>query len=1000
MANSVTVTTEKAVLNLLSPSFLPNKGYAGWSPILAVVTDGTRKVLEVTDWTGGEGTKPTTGYVGADGIEADIADAVDLASGITIANGTITNVMVNASAAIEQSKILNLVSNLAAKAEATDLTSHTSNVSNPHGVTKAQVGLSAVDNTPDTGKPVSSAQQTALDLKADATDIPDIASQAEAEAGTENTKMMTPLRTAQAIADQAGTGDVSSVNGQTGAVVLDAGDIAEVTDKRYMTDAQETKLDGVASGATANATNAQLRDTDTHTDGTVNKVYTAVEKAKLAGISSGATQNSSDSQLRNTDTHTDGVTNKVFSATEKTKLAAIEAGAQVNPAVASEAEAYAGANNTKIMTPLRVAQAIAVFGDSSGGGASVSGQSLRRTVTQASHGFSAEQVVYDNNGTWALAKADAYATAKATGVIESVTDANTFVVVFEGEIAITLTANKQYYLSDATAGLLVVEGGEPTSETSFLVPVLQTSTTAKGYVDVGEPLSLGKIPITALADIDTDNTLSANSNNKIPTQRAVKEYTDSVAGGVPTGMIAMFSRAGIASLPSGWTECDGNNGTTDEADVGSQALVIKHGGTVATPELSSTLDTDGFTRNITLASDTSGVVIKYTTNGDTPSRSVGTTYSSPFSVGTSTTVKAIAYRTPSNPTLTMLDSAVLSELVAVTPIIPTAEITPTGDELILIGSEALEIGGGGSTGILLAMSGGAVTATYDRVNTAGNIVCTLSRVIDTDETPANGVTYTQPTNGIQASASGVDVASFADLTVDNQSLVADSSSSGGGGSTPAVIAVAHTGGSANTVTSAPFNCLGANTIVAICHIYGGDTSVPVPSTPTDTEGNTYILAHFEGTLGTFDPATYVFVAQNATPSAVLEVSFNKSFGYVAINLIALSNMATSSIVDQTAGTLYTNGGAGNFATVPVPSITTGQANTVAVAVMTAFNNPSSPISIDSGYGDLLGTPGSSGNYMGSGVAVKILTGVVTTSPTFTLATDDNKTSAVHVSLKY
>jgi N-acetylneuraminic acid mutarotase len=37
---------------------------------------------------------------------------------------------------------------------------------NPHGVTKSDVGLGSVDNTADTAKPVSTAQQTALDLKA------------------------------------------------------------------------------------------------------------------------------------------------------------------------------------------------------------------------------------------------------------------------------------------------------------------------------------------------------------------------------------------------------------------------------------------------------------------------------------------------------------------------------------------------------------------------------------------------------------------------------------------------------------------------------------------------------------------------------------------------------------------------------------------------------------------------------------------------------------------
>lgn len=40
----------------------------------------------------------------------------------------------------------------------------------------------------------------------------------------------------------AGTGDVESVNGQTGVVVLDTGDISAVTDKNYVTDAQLTVI--------------------------------------------------------------------------------------------------------------------------------------------------------------------------------------------------------------------------------------------------------------------------------------------------------------------------------------------------------------------------------------------------------------------------------------------------------------------------------------------------------------------------------------------------------------------------------------------------------------------------------------------------------------------------------------------------------------------------------------------------------------------------------------
>lgn len=54
-------------------------------------------------------------------------------------------------------------------AEASDLTAHTGNTSNPHSVTKAQVGLSSVDNTSDVNKPISTATQTALDGKVEKT---------------------------------------------------------------------------------------------------------------------------------------------------------------------------------------------------------------------------------------------------------------------------------------------------------------------------------------------------------------------------------------------------------------------------------------------------------------------------------------------------------------------------------------------------------------------------------------------------------------------------------------------------------------------------------------------------------------------------------------------------------------------------------------------------------------------------------------------------------------
>lgn len=54
-------------------------GDKGWSPVFAVVADGARRVMRVTDWAGGQGAKPATGsYIGPAGLVADIAQAVDI----------------------------------------------------------------------------------------------------------------------------------------------------------------------------------------------------------------------------------------------------------------------------------------------------------------------------------------------------------------------------------------------------------------------------------------------------------------------------------------------------------------------------------------------------------------------------------------------------------------------------------------------------------------------------------------------------------------------------------------------------------------------------------------------------------------------------------------------------------------------------------------------------------------------------------------------------------
>lgn len=53
----------------------------------------------------------------------------------------------------------------------TTLSDHVASTSNPHSITKAQIGLGNVDNTSDANKPISSATQTALNLKLNSSDF-------------------------------------------------------------------------------------------------------------------------------------------------------------------------------------------------------------------------------------------------------------------------------------------------------------------------------------------------------------------------------------------------------------------------------------------------------------------------------------------------------------------------------------------------------------------------------------------------------------------------------------------------------------------------------------------------------------------------------------------------------------------------------------------------------------------------------------------------------------
>lgn len=96
--------------------------------------------------------------------EAPNKTGTEVNKSINIEGATI-NVAISAASVPSSEEIIASLGYTPANDE--DLTNHVEDTSNPHGVTKTQVGLGNVDNTSDADKPVSTAQQTALNAKED-----------------------------------------------------------------------------------------------------------------------------------------------------------------------------------------------------------------------------------------------------------------------------------------------------------------------------------------------------------------------------------------------------------------------------------------------------------------------------------------------------------------------------------------------------------------------------------------------------------------------------------------------------------------------------------------------------------------------------------------------------------------------------------------------------------------------------------------------------------------
>jgi len=133
-----------------------------------------------------------------------------------------------------------------------------------------------------------------------------------------------------------GAGQVTNAMLGTG---ISADKLSDGSTNGVFTLVNRTKLNGIATAATANQTDAYLlaranhtgtQSADTVVDGTTNKAFTAAEKTKLGGIAAGATVNSADATLLARANHTGtqaSATISDFNAAVDARIAVLTAGA-------------------------------------------------------------------------------------------------------------------------------------------------------------------------------------------------------------------------------------------------------------------------------------------------------------------------------------------------------------------------------------------------------------------------------------------------------------------------------------------------------------------------------------------------------------------------------------------------------------------------------------------------------------------------------------------------
>lgn len=635
---------------------------------------------------------------------------------------------------------------------------HASSTSNPHSVTKAQVGLSDVDNTSDAAKPVSTAQAAAdavvaaaaasalaghthsaattgaagflsasdkskLDGVATGAQVnPTTASQAEAEAGTNNVTMMTPLRTAQAIEALASGGGGSSANDKKTFTQSGHSFVAEQPVYHNGTQWVLAVGDALASSRVVGVVES--------VDGDDFVVVTSGSMV-VAGRTPGATgylSTSVEGQVTETEPTGSGFLVEIWTAVSATE------------AIVSISE------------PLSLAKiANADLEDMPAG-------TVKANITEST---AAPGNVLLADLAAALPRNAEDVTFSPAGNIAA-TDVQAAVEELDAEKEPALT---EMSVSEGTAGISTVPRKISASRLKQIVEAIVAAAadstapelTGARIVEAGDRLELTfSEPVTAGVDGFNDFLLTFTGGAVTATY---SEGDGTITLLFDLSRTVFSSETGTMDFTApadGVQDAAGNllaTITDNPVDNDSTQAPV-----VATPEFSPAAGAYGSTQSVSVTCDTADALIYYTTNGSDPTES-DTLVEGTIAVATGVTLKAKAFKTG------YTSSAVATAVYTINPTLLSATVEADGVTWTLVFSAPVSQGAGSGT-LSATLSSGTTSLTLTGGEDTDTLTYTGSNTVNAGVTGT--VAYTQDGNGLE-DAAGNDVQSFSGFAFSNES---------------------------------------------------------------------------------------------------------------------------------------------------------------------------------------------------------------------------------------